>query len=96
MFRPLDESQIMKIVELQFDQIRRMLTDNGIDLRIRQAALEWIAEKGFDPQYGARPVKRMLQKYVVNELSKKILADAVNRDKPIMIDVKDGELEFSN
>ena len=96
MFRPLDESQIMKIVELQFDQIRRMLMDNGIDLRIRQAALEWIAEKGFDPQFGARPVKRMLQKYVVNELSRKILADAVNRNKPIIIDVKDGELEFSN
>ncbi len=96
MFRPLDESQIMKIVELQFDQIRRMLIDNGIDLRIRQAALEWIAEKGFDPQFGARPVKRMLQKYVVNELSRKILADTVNRDNPIIIDVKDGELEFSN
>ena len=96
MFRPLDESQIQKIVELQFDQVREMLKQNGIDLRIKMAALEWIADKGFDPQYGARPVKRMLQKYVVNELSKQILADTVNREKPIVIDVSDGELVFTN
>ncbi len=96
MFRPLDESQIKKIVELQFDQIRRMMIQNGIDLRIKSAAIEWIAEKGFDPKYGARPVKRMLQKYLVNELSKKILADAVNRENPIVVDVKDGDLIFSN
>ncbi len=96
MFRPLDESQIMKIVGLQFDQVRKMLKDNGIDLRIKDAAIEWIAEKGFDPQYGARPVKRMLQKYVVNELSKQILSDSVNRDKPIVIDVRDGQLVFTN
>ncbi|HYW95746.1 MAG TPA: ATP-dependent chaperone ClpB [Bacteroidales bacterium] len=96
MFRPLDESQIQKIVELQFDEVHRMMMQNGIDLRIKNEALQWIANKGFDPQYGARPVKRMLQKYVVNELSKQILADSVNRDKPIVIDVSGGELVFSN
>jgi ATP-dependent Clp protease ATP-binding subunit ClpB len=96
MFKPLDESQIIKIVGLQFNHIRDMLMKNGIDLRIKNAALEWLSEKGFDPQFGARPVKRMLQKYLVNELSKQILADKIDRTKPVLVDVVNNQLVFKS
>jgi ATP-dependent Clp protease ATP-binding subunit ClpB len=96
MFKPLNESQIIKIVGLQFNHIRDMLMKNGIDLRIKNAALEWLSEKGFDPQFGARPVKRMLQKYLVNELSKQILADKIDRTKPVLVDVVNNQLVFKS
>jgi ATP-dependent Clp protease ATP-binding subunit ClpB len=96
MFRPLSEKELAKIVELQFDRLREMMLQNGIELRITNAALSWIGEKGFDPQFGARPVKRMIQKYLVNELSRQILADKIDKEKPVIIDVKAGELSFSN
>jgi ATP-dependent Clp protease ATP-binding subunit ClpB len=96
MFKPLDESQIIKIVGLQFNHIRDMLMKNGIDLRIKNEALEWLSEKGFDPQFGARPVKRMLQKYLVNELSKQILADKIDRTKPVLVDVVNNQLVFKS
>jgi len=95
-FKPLREDQIEKIVEIQFDQVRKMLTNNGVDLRIKDVAIQWLAEKGFDPQFGARPVKRIIQKYLVNELSKRILADKIDQTKPVMVDVRDGALSFEN
>ncbi len=96
MFKPLEKEQILKIVELQFDQIRTMLLKNGIELRIKQSALEWMANRGFDPQFGARPVKRIIHKYLLNELSKKILTDEIVKDKPVIIEAGDNKLEFEN
>ncbi len=96
MFKPLNRVQIRQIVELQFDKLRNQLLEKGIEIRISTAGLEWLAEKGYDPQFGARPVKRIIQKYLLNELSKIILQNMVNRDKPVIIDATGGKLEFSN
>ena len=96
MFKPLNQDQILQIVELQFDQIRNMLLKNDIELRIKQSALEWIAEKGFDPQFGARPVKRIIQKYLLNNLSKKIINDEIDKEKPVTITAGLNQLEFMN
>ena len=96
MFSPLDESQVLQIVELQFDQLHNLLQKNGVDIRIKKPALDWIANRGFDLQFGARPVKRMLQKYLVNELSKQILANKINSDRPVIVDVEGDSLVFSN
>jgi len=96
MFKPLDNEQIMKIVELQFSQVRTMLLKTGFDLRIKKSALEWIAERGFDPQFGARPVKRIIQKYILNELSRKIISNEILKDKPVIINSGKDKLEFVN
>jgi ATP-dependent Clp protease ATP-binding subunit ClpB len=95
-FKPLNEDQIVKIVELQFDIVRKMLLQNNIDLRIKKAGIDWLAKRGFDPQFGARPVKRIIQKYIMNTLSGKILSEEINKQNPVIIDEKNGELIFSN
>lgn len=94
MFKPLSEQQILDIVRLQINQLRLMLAKNGIQIQVTEDALGWIARAGFDPQYGARPVKRVIQKQLMNELSKLILAGKVNREAPITVDVAGSELEF--
>ena len=96
MFKPLDKEQILKVVELQFNQLRKMLAQNAIDLRITDSGLEWIGERGFDPQFGARPVKRVLQKYLLNELSRKILNDEILKNKPVIVKAGENTLEFEN
>jgi ATP-dependent Clp protease ATP-binding subunit ClpB len=96
MFTPLTKTQIREIVKLQFDNIRKMLENSNITAELTPEAIDWIAEKGYDPQFGARPVKRVLQKYVLNELSKKILAGTVNKDRKILIDSFGEELVFRN
>ena len=96
MFQPLREDQILDIVNIQFDKLREMLLENNIEIRIRDAALQWLASRGFDPQYGARPVKRIIQKYLVNELSRNILSGKVSSDKPIVVDVKNDEIVFES
>jgi ATP-dependent Clp protease ATP-binding subunit ClpB len=96
MFSPLDEAEILSIVKIQVDSILRMLKGNGVTLNISDEALKFIAEDGYDPQFGARPVKRVIQRRLLNELSKKLISQTVQRDKPIVIDVKDGELVFEN
>ncbi len=96
MFTPLSREDVRQIVVLQIDQIRRMLAENGITLNVDEPAVQFLSEKGFDPQFGARPVKRTLQKYLVNELSKEILAGRVSRDSVIDVSAKDDELVFSN
>ena len=96
MFRPLDESQIAEVVKMQFNQVKRMLDENGITIDISQEAIDFIARQSYDPQYGARPVKRMMQRELLNELSKMILADEVDKTKPITVTVKDGHLGFEN
>ena len=96
MFEPLTRADIERIVDIQMGIISRMLQHNGISLEYTAAAREAIAQMGYDPLYGARPVKRTIQREVVNDLSKRILAGEVDRDKAIVIDAHDGKLTFSN
>ena len=96
MFRPLSEKQIREIAMLQFDLLKNLLEKNGVTMLVTDAAIDWISEAGFDPQYGARPVKRVIQKNVMNELSKMILAGKVLRDKPIVLDFDGKGLVFTN
>ena len=96
MFTPLNEEEIRKIVSLQLNSVKKMLAQNGIALEFTDAALAFISDKGFDPQFGARPVKRVIQKYVLNELSKELLGGTVNKDRPIIIDSDGSGLVFKN
>ena len=96
MFEPLTHKDIERIVDIQLGIVRRMLSENGIRLEYSDKAREWIASAGYDPLYGARPVKRVIQRYVVNDLSKRILAGEVDRSKPIAIDAGQDGLTFSN
>ena len=96
MFEPLTHKDIERIVDIQLGIVRRMLSENGIRLEYSDKAREWIASAGYDPLYGARPVKRVIQRYVVNDLSKRILAGDVNREQPIRIDADDKGLTFAN
>ncbi len=96
MFEPLTKADIEKIVDIQMGIIQKMLSENGIHLEYTKAAREFIARAGYDPMFGARPVKRVIQREVVNDLSKRILAGEVNRERPIRIDAADGHLTFSN
>ncbi len=96
MFEPLTHADIERIVDIQLGIVRKMLAGNGIVLEYTDKARRWIADAGFDPLYGARPVKRTIQRYVVNDLSKRILAGEVDRSKPIRIDAADDGLTFEN
>lgn len=96
MFTPLNESEIRQIVKLQLNSVKKMVEQNGIELKFTDAALDFISHEGYDPQFGARPVKRVIQRYVLNELSKQILSGKVKREHPIVID-RDGDgLKFTN
>lgn len=96
-FQPLTKDQIAKVVELQMNRAKKMLEPQGFDLRWTTAAIGYLAEVGYDPEFGARPVKRAIQDYVLNDLSKKILSEEVSREKPITIDyIKDHGLVFKN
>ena len=96
MFEPLTKADIEKIVDIQMGIIRKMLAENGIHLEYTAAAREFIARVGYDPMFGARPVKRVIQREVVNDLSKRILAGEVNRERPIKIDAEGDHLTFAN
>ncbi|MDE6859291.1 MAG: ATP-dependent chaperone ClpB [Duncaniella sp.] len=96
MFTPLNEAEIEEIVGLQIKSIQNMLAKNGITLKVTPEALKFLAEEGYDPEFGARPVKRVIHRLVLNQLSKDILAQKVDREHPIVIDVKDNEIVFSN
>ncbi|MDP4280727.1 MAG: ATP-dependent chaperone ClpB [Bacteroidota bacterium] len=96
MFQPLTRKEISKVVELQINRVKQMLEKNDIHLSVTPAAIDLIATAGFDPQYGARPVKRVIQRDLLNELSKMILAGKVDKDSEIRVDGKEGRLEFSN
>ena len=96
MFEPLTHADIERIVDIQLGIVRHMLEENGIKLEYTAAARKWVAAAGYDPLYGARPVKRTIQRYIVNDLSKRILAGEVHRDKPIRIDADDKGLTFAN
>jgi len=96
MFTPLTEKEIAKIVRLQLKKIEEMLLANDINLEVTDDAIQILATEGFDPQYGARPLKRVLQREILNKLSKMILADEIKKDKKIVVSEKDNLLEFSN
>ena len=96
MFTPLNEREIEAIVGLQIKSVRKMLAANGITLEVTPEALHFLAEEGYDPEFGARPVKRVIHRLVLNRLSKDILAQTVDREHPIIIDVKDNDLVFRN
>ena len=96
MFEPLSQEDIERIVDIQMKSLAKMLAHNGIELQYTDSARKYIATIGYDAMYGARPVKRVVQREVVGELSKRILAGEVNRDRPITIDAVDGKLHFAN
>ncbi|MCX6299802.1 MAG: ATP-dependent chaperone ClpB [Bacteroidetes bacterium] len=96
MFQPLLKTQIMGIVKIQLEGLRRMVADNGIQLTYSDYLLEFLADQGFDPQFGARPLKRLIQKLIVNSLSKKILAGEINKNSTVLVDVFDGVVVFRN
>ena len=94
MFRPLTQEQIKEIVKIQLVGIEHMLEGFGLKLVIEDDVLNWLAEKGYDPQLGARPVKRLIQKEIVNELSKEIIGGKVSKEDVIVVKVKDGHLHI--
>ncbi len=96
MFTPLNEAEIEEIVGLQVKSVQKMLSANGITLEVTPAALKFLAEEGYDPEFGARPVKRVIHRLVLNRLSKDILAQTVDKEKPIVIDVEKDDLVFRN
>ena len=96
MFTPLNEEEIRKIVTLQLNSVKKMLANNGIALNFTDAALDFISDAGYDSQFGARPVKRAIQKYVLNELSKEILGMKIDKNRPITIDREGDGLVFKN
>ena len=94
MFKPLNKDQIKEIVKIQLGNIEQMLAGYNLKLVVKEDALDWLTEKGYDPQLGARPVKRLIQKEIINELSKEIIGGKVLKDETIMVFVKDGHLSF--
>ena len=96
MFLPLTQPQIAQVVTLQMNRVKKMLEPQGFELKWTPAAIDYLAKVGYDPEFGARPVKRAIQDYVLNDLSKKILAEEVKRDKPIVIDANGAGMQFRN
>ena len=95
-FTPLTRENINKVVRLQFEQVIKRLSATNLKIEITEKAIDWLTTIGYEPHFGARPVKRILQKYILNELSKRILSDEVDKTKTIVIDEQDGELVFRN
>ena len=95
-FQHLTREQIADVVRLQMNKVKKMLESQGFDINVTDAAIDYLATEGYDPDFGARPVKRAIQRCVLNDLSRKILADEVSREKPITIDAVDGRLSFRN
>ena len=96
MFQPLMKKEIKGIIRIQLDNLAKMLVKNGIDLKFTDYTLDYLAENGYDAQYGARPLKRLIQKEIVNPLSKKILAGDIDYEHPVLVDVFDGLVVFRN
>lgn len=96
MFQPLMENQIREIVVLQLDELKKLLAKNQIQIQFTENAIDWLAKNGYEPQYGARPLKRLIQHELINELSKGILADKITKDSSIEVDAMNGEIVFKN
>jgi ATP-dependent Clp protease ATP-binding subunit ClpB len=93
-FEPLRQIQIREVVQLRINELNEMIAKQGFQIHITPDALDWLAQKGYDPQFGARPLKRVIQKYVVNALSKQILAGELNKDRILWVDAIDDDLVF--
>jgi ATP-dependent Clp protease ATP-binding subunit ClpB len=97
MFQPLMRKEIKGIIKIQLENLRKLVEQNaGIQLEFSDYALDYLAKNGYNPQFGARPLKRLIQKEVVNQLSKKILSGEVDKTKPVLVDVFDGVVVFRN
>jgi len=96
MFQPLMKSDIKLIIGIQLNQLKKLVAENGIKLEFSDYALDYLADNGFDPQFGARPLKRLIQKQIINQLSKRILAGDINKELPVVVDVFDGLVVFRN
>lgn len=96
MFQPLNKNEIEQIVRLQINGIKKMLEENGVTLQMSDQAVDFIATAGYDPEFGARPVKRAIQRYLLNDLSKKLLSQEVDRTKPIIVERSSEGLIFRN
>ena len=96
MFQPLNRKEVRKIIEIQLKGLQHLVKDTGIELHFTPYALDFLAENGYDPQFGARPLKRLIQKEIVNQLSKRILAGDIDKSKPVFVDVFDGVVVFRN
>jgi ATP-dependent Clp protease ATP-binding subunit ClpB len=96
MFKPLTAEQIKEIVVIQVSGLKEMLVSRGISLSVKNTVIDWLAEKGFDPQLGARPVKRLIQKELINELSREIIAGKIVKEDEITVDIKNGNICFLN
>ena len=96
MFTPLQQSEIRDIVELQIKHVQKLLERNGVQLEVTSEAIDLFAREGYDPQFGARPVKRVLQRMLLNELSKQLLSSTIDREKIVVIDAKNGDITFEN
>jgi ATP-dependent Clp protease ATP-binding subunit ClpB len=96
LFQPLMKKEIKQIINIQLLGLKNLVEKNGIQLQFTDYLLNWLAENGFDPQFGARPLKRLIQKEIINQLSKKILAEDIDKSKPVLVDVFDGIVVFRN
>ena len=96
LFQPLLKGEIRGIIRIQLEDLRRLVLKNGINLQFSEYLIDYLAENGFDPQFGARPLKRLIQKEIVNQLSKRILAGDIDRSAPVLVDVFDGVVVFRN
>jgi ATP-dependent Clp protease ATP-binding subunit ClpB len=96
MFKPLNANEIQEIVRLQLLALQARLLENEIALRFTNEAVAWLAKAGFDPQFGARPIKRLIQRAVLNELSKRILSDSIDQTKEVVLDANSDSIVFRN
>jgi len=96
MFQPLMKKEIKGIIKIQLDNLKQLVAQTGINLQFSEYVLDFLAENGYDPQFGARPLKRLIQKEIINQLSKRILAGDVDKTKPVLVDVFDGTVVFRN
>ena len=96
MFQPLMKTEIRGIIDIQLKGLEQLVAQNGIQLQFSDYVLEFLSENGYDPQLGARPLKRLIQKEIVNQLSKRILAGDIDKTVPVLVDVFDGNVVFRN
>ena len=96
MFKPLSKKEVKDIVRIQLDNVAKMLKEQNINIEFTEKAIDYLADKGFDPEYGARPIKRVIQRDILNNLSKEILAGKISSDSTIVVDYENGHLVFKN
>jgi ATP-dependent Clp protease ATP-binding subunit ClpB len=95
-FQPLQQEEIRQVVQLQIRGIQKMLEQNGVQLEVTPEAIDFLARVGYDPDFGARPVKRAIQRYLLNDLSKALLGTGIDRERPIVVEAEDDRLTFRN